>query len=65
VAIGMDNVEKADNVGIIHLLEQRDLANSCAGNTFVFGFEANFLESDDPMIRCSKVSGLIDNSIST
>lgn len=58
----MDDVEESDNVGIVHLFEERDLADGSAGNSFVFGFETNFLESDDPT-AILEVAGFVDNTV--
>jgi hypothetical protein len=64
VTIGMDNVEQADNVGIPHFLEERDFANSGAWNTFIFSFEADFLQGDNSA-AIGEVSSFVDNTIGT
>jgi hypothetical protein len=63
VAVGVHNVQQADNVGVVHLLEQRDLANGGRGNALIFGFEANLLECDNALVLCCEVAGLVDNSV--
>lgn len=62
VAIGMDNVEEADNVGIAHLLEQRDLADGSAWHTLILSLEADLLESNDAAV-VGKVAGFVDDTI--
>lgn len=37
VAVGVHDVQQSDNVGVIHLLQQGDLPDSSAGNTFILG----------------------------
>jgi hypothetical protein len=44
VAVGVHDVEEADDVGVVHLFEEGDLADGGGGDAFIFGFEANFLE---------------------
>lgn len=58
----MEDVEETDNVGILHFLEEGDLANGCAGNTFIFGFEADFLECDNAPI-VEKIACLEDDTV--
>lgn len=47
VAIGMHNVVKADDVGILHFFEQGNLTNGCTGDTFILCFETDLLQGDD------------------
>jgi len=47
VAVGVHDVEESHDVWVVHLLEERDLANGGAGYAFIFGFEADFLEGYD------------------
>lgn len=65
VAVGVYDVEQADDVGVVHLLEQRDLANGSRGDALIFGFEADLLERDDALVLCCEVAGLVDNSVSS
>lgn len=61
-AVGMDNVEEAHNVGVAHLLEQRDLADGGGGDALIFGFEADLLEGNNaPAV--GQVAGLVDDTI--
>lgn len=64
VAVGVDDVEQADNVDILHLLEEGDLADSGAGNALIFGLETNLLERDDAA-AVGQVSGFVDYAIGT
>jgi hypothetical protein len=63
VAVGVYDVEQADDVGVVHLLEQRDLADGGRGDALIFGFETDLLERDDALVLCCEVAGLVDNSI--
>lgn len=47
VAVGVDDVEELDDVGVTHLLEEADLADGGGRDAFVFGFEADLLQGDD------------------
>lgn len=50
VAIGVDDVEQADDVGISHLLEQGDLSDGRGRDALVLSLEANFLQGDDSVV---------------
>ena len=65
VAVGVDNVEQAHDVGVVHLLEQRDLADGCRRDALIFGLEADLLEGDDAPVLGRQVLGLVDDSVST
>jgi hypothetical protein len=58
----VDNIEQADNVGVSQFLEEGYFADGSAGNTFVFGLEANLLEGDDAA-AVGKVSRLVDDTV--
>lgn len=47
VGIGVEDVEKADDVGVFHLFEERDLANGRTRNALVFRLESDLLEGDN------------------
>jgi len=47
VAVNVDDVEQADNVGVAHFLEEADLSNRRGGDAFVLGLETYLLERDD------------------
>lgn len=63
VAIGVDNVEEAHNVWVIHFLEKRDLANGSGRDTLIFGFEADLLEGDNALIGSAQVEGFVNNTV--
>lgn len=63
VAIGVDNVEQAHNVGVAHLLEERDLADGSRRHAFIFGFQADLLECDDAVVGGAEVAGFVNNSV--
>jgi hypothetical protein len=63
VAIGVDNVEQLDNVGILHFFEEGDFADGGRGNAFVFGLEADLLEGNDLLILGGEIAGFVDDSI--
>jgi hypothetical protein len=63
MTIGVNDIEQADNVRIVHLFEQRDFADCGAGNTFVFSFEADLFEGDNSLIFGGEVSSLIYDAI--
>lgn len=65
MAVGVYDVQQADNVGVVHLLEQGDLANGGRGDALIFGFEADLLEGDDALVLGGEVARLVDNSISS
>lgn len=64
MSIGVYNVEELDDVWVVHLFQKRDLANSCAGDSFIFCFEANLLESDNSAL-VEEISGFVDDAICT
>lgn len=63
VTIGVHNVEEADDVGVVHLLEQRNLTNSCARDTFIFRFQANLLQGNNTA-GVGEFAGFVDNTVS-
>lgn len=62
VAIGVDDVEEAHDVGVTHLLQERNLADRSRGNTFIFGFETNLLQRNNAAI-VGKIAGFVDDTI--
>lgn len=62
MAVRVDNVEEADDVVVLHFLEEGYFADGSAGNAFVFGFEADFLEGDDAA-AIGEVTGLVDDTV--
>ena len=63
VPVGVDDVEKAHDVGVVHFLEEGDFANGGGGDAFVFGFEADLLERDDALVGGVEVAGLVDDAV--
>lgn len=63
VAVGVDNVEQADNVGVVHLLEEGDLANGRGWHALILGFEADLLQRDDSLVFGGEVPRLVDDSV--
>jgi len=63
VAVGVDNVEEAHDVGVVHFLEKRDLADRSGRDTFIFGFETDLLEGDNALIRSAQVEGFVNNTV--
>lgn len=62
MTVGVDDIQEAHDVGVRHLLEKRDLADSSGGNPFIFSLKTNFLESNDP-VAILKVFGFVDDSV--
>ena len=62
VAVGVDDVEQPHDVGILHLLQQGDLADGGAGDALVLGLEADLLEGDDAA-RVLQVARFVDDAI--
>jgi hypothetical protein len=60
----MDDIEQANNVGVSHLLEERDFADGGTGDTFIFSFEADLLQGDNST-AIGKVSSFVDNTVGT
>lgn len=63
VAVGVHDVQKADDVGVVHLLEERDLADGGRGDALIFGFQTDLFERDDALVLCCEIAGLVDNSV--
>jgi hypothetical protein len=63
VAVGVDNVEEADNVRVVHFLEKRDLANGSGRDTLILGFETDLLEGDNALIGSAQVEGFVNNTV--
>lgn len=64
MAISMNDVQEADDIGVVHFLEERDLSDRRAGYTLIFGFEADFLQGHDTGRMC-KIACLVDNAVGT
>lgn len=63
MAIGMDNIQQLDDVGVLHLLEEGNLANCSAGDALIFGFESNLLQGNDT-VGVIEFTGLVDHTVS-
>lgn len=63
VAVGVDNVEEAHDVGVVHFLEKRDLTDGSGRDTFIFGFETDLLEGNNALIGSAQVEGFVNNTI--
>lgn len=64
MAIGVDNVEKAHDVLVVHFLEKGNLANCGGWDTLILSLEADLLESDNASI-VEQIAGLVDDSVCT
>lgn len=64
VTICVDNVEQVDDIRVVHLPEDRDLADGCAGDALVLGLEADLLEGHEAAI-VRQVPGFVDDAVSS
>lgn len=62
VSVGVHDVEEADDVGVVHLFEEGDLADGGGRDAFIFGFEADFLKGYNTA-TVQEVAGFVDNSV--
>ena len=62
VAIGMHDVEQADDVGILHFFEQGNLTNGCTGDTFILCFETDLLQGDDTA-GMNELAGFVNDTV--
>lgn len=62
VAVGVDNVEEAHDVGVAHLLEEGDFADGGGGDALVLGLEADLLQRHNAT-AIEEVSGLVDDTV--
>lgn len=62
--IGMDDVEQSNNVGISHLLQERDFADGSTGDAFILSFEADLLQGDNST-AIGKVPSFVDDTVGT
>lgn len=65
MAVGVDNVEEADDVRVVHFFEEGDFANGGRWDAFIFGFKTDLLQCNDPLVFGGEVAGLVNNAIST
>lgn len=64
MTVGMNNVEQSNDVGVAHLLEERDLPDGGAGDALIVGFEADLLEGDNAAV-VGEIAGLVNDTVST
>ena len=62
MSIGVNDVEEADDVGVVHLLEKRNLTDGCGWDALILSLKANLLEGDDAAI-VEEIAGLINNTV--
>lgn len=62
MAIGMDDVQQLDNVGVLHFLEKRDFADGGAGNALIFSLQSDLLQSDNS-VWMVQLAGLVDDTV--
>ena len=62
MTIGVNNVEKLYNVGIIHLFKKGYLADGRTRNSFIFSLKTDLLKCDDSAGNC-KVTSFVDDAI--
>lgn len=64
MAVGVNNIQEADDVGVVQFSQDGNLADGGTGNAFVFGLETDLFESDNAAI-VAEITGFVDNTIST
>ena len=64
MTVGVYNVKEAHNVRVVHLFEEGDLANCGGWDSFVFRFQADFLQGYDAA-SMGEVAGFVDNAVSS
>jgi hypothetical protein len=64
VAVGVNNIQEADDVWVVKFSQDRNLADGGAGNALVFGLETDLFEGDDAAI-VAEITGFVDNTIGT
>lgn len=62
MTVGVNDVEESHDGGILHFLEQGNLANRGARNTLIFSFEPNLLQSNDAS-GIGEISSLVNDTI--
>lgn len=62
MAVGVHDVEETNDVLVLELFQEGDLADGGAWYAFVFGFEADLLEGDD-LAAIVQVAGLVDDTV--
>ena len=62
-AVGVEHVDEADDVGVLELLEQGDLADGRRRDALVLRLQPDLLQRVD--LVCISVTRLVDDTIST
>ena len=62
LAVGVDDVEELDDIGVRHFFEEGDFADGGGGDAFVFGFEADLFEGHDAVV-VAEVFGAVDDAV--
>jgi hypothetical protein len=62
VAVGVNDVQQLDNVGVLHLLEERDLADGGAGDALILGLETDLFQSDNA-VGGVQFTGLVNDTV--
>lgn len=63
MAVRVDDVEQAHDIGVVHFLEKRDLADGSGRDSLILSLEADLLEGDNTLIGSAQVEGLVDNTV--
>ncbi len=64
MSVGVDDVEEADDVGIVHFFKEGNFADCGGRYAFVFGFEADLFKGDDST-WVAEVTGFVNYAIGT
>jgi hypothetical protein len=63
VSVGVNNIQQAQDIGVLHLLEQADLSDGGRRHAFIFGFETDLFECDDTLIRSAQITRFVDDTV--
>jgi hypothetical protein len=64
VSVCVDDVEETDDIRMVKLSQDGNLADGGARDTLVFSLETNLFESDDATV-VAQIAGFVDNTIGT
>jgi hypothetical protein len=65
VAVGVDDVEQADDVRVVHFLEQRNLANGGGRDALILSLETDLLQRNNALVGSAQVESLVDDTVRT
>ena len=65
VAVGVDNVEQANDVRVVHFLEQRNLADGRGRDALILGLETDLLQRNNALVGSAQVESLVDDTVRT